>query len=75
MAVKVKILKQVGQLGLRLPGTVILMNERMAENYEKSGWLTIIRPEKPKVEKPKQEPKHEPKQSYKPKSISNENKR
>lgn len=51
--VKVKILKQVGQTGLRVPGTVLAVKKETAAHWVKQGWAEkIVKPRaKKKVKK------------------------
>ena len=51
---KVKILKQVGQTGLRTVGAIVDVNPKTAEHWIKFGWAT--KPTKPKP-KPKKKDK------------------
>ena len=47
--VKVKILKQVGQTGLRKPGTLMTVEKKTADDWIKFGWAErIVKPRKKK---------------------------
>ena len=51
MKVKVEITKQAGETGLRLPGTLVLLEEKLAKRLQKRKLVKIIVPEKPKAKK------------------------
>ena len=45
---KVKILKQLGQTGLRLAGTIMLVKSSIADHWVTNGWAEIVRDAKTK---------------------------
>jgi len=49
---KVKILVQTGQTGLRLPGAIVDVNPKTAEHWVKFGWAEkLAKPKKKKAKK------------------------
>ncbi len=57
--IEVKVLKQAGETGLRLPGTCFFLDEGIANNLEMRGLIKIIKEPVKKEEKAKLETKEE----------------
>lgn len=42
--VKVKVLKIAGETGLRMPGSIMLVNQRQAQSFETRGLVDVVKP-------------------------------